>query len=424
MNWLLAETMRVDDILLLYQRQSGLRNLCVTKTDQPFFPSLKTRPGVLSSLKSVESAEIYASDEDALRAGQIILETYHDLKNLSVHIDSECTDSSFSFTKQNPQAAKKRTEPIMSLFSHMLPFGSCSAMNLRSLKLIDLNLQQAAATLLKVINFSRLEDLTFHSCTGMQQFLQAMTKAFAATTTESNRLSSLSMELYEEEERPLMDDLDRFLLVLAKRVTWLSLCIMDARRCPNVEGIVRQASSLSTLLVVILDEVGQQIAYSAQEFSRISSNCVKLEQLSLSFPPDSDQSLWNFMASAWQLPSLHTLNIASWPSLSVGLGLEDYKAQLQLFAQRIFESNDRYTSKLAALGIGTDCYAGLNEGDTVQGHIERADYVRGKRAGIFGQNIVLAIPITVCLLQYTHPDSNLLHDDPLDLWTGLHPAIN
>ncbi|KAI9776429.1 MAG: hypothetical protein M1835_005514 [Candelina submexicana] len=226
-----------------------------------------------------------------------------------------------------------------------------------------------------------------------------------------------------------MDNLDRFLMVLTNRLTYFWLYITDAQRCPSVEVIIRQASSLKSLLVVALDNSGQQIAYSAEEFARICSECICLEQLSLSFPPitlgqpaESDRSFWSFVSSAWQLPNLHTLNITSWPLLSSNLQLQHYEAQLQLFAQRIFESNDRITSKLAVLAIGTDGCGNPSEGDGEQNYINRTYYIRDKQAGIFGQTIVLVKPTTACHLRYTHPDSDLLCQC-LFLWNCLHPVV-
>ncbi|KAI9699364.1 MAG: hypothetical protein M1836_002975 [Candelina mexicana] len=419
-SWDLSSPIRVEDLLLLYQRQKELRNIKISRTDQPFFEVLTTRPLILSTLKLVEVVDIYATCEDSLCAGQKVLETYRDIDTLHIHMDPYL------------RAPKKRIELVTGyLFSHMVPFESCTPIILRKLNLFDLDLKHAATTLLRVIDFSRLEILTFRQCTRVQAILEAMTKRFTAATERSN-LYVLYIDFFVEEERHPMDSLDsldRLLMVLTNRLTDLRLYITEVQRCPSVEGIIRQASSLKKLIVVAQDISGQQIAYSAEEFARICSECICLEQLSLSFPPvtlgqpaESNRSFWSFVSSTRQLLNLHTLNITSWPLLSSNLQLQHYEAQLQLFAQRIFESNDGITSKLAVLAIGTNGCGNSSEDDGEQNDIRRAHYFRDKQAGIFGQTIVLAKPTTACLLKYTPPDSDLLRHY-LFLWNCLHPAV-
>ncbi len=386
-------------------------------TGKPLLERLTTRPQILSSLKSVRKVAIRAWDTDSIYIGQKVLETYQDVETLAVDIHPYAVN--FDILKLRTQ--QNQVEPVAgTLFSHMLPFESCSPLRLTSLSLSNLDMKQAATTYLKVIDFSQLVSLTWDSCTGLLECMQAMAEAFVATTKYA-KLSSLKIQHSEEDNGEIMDGLDKFLSVLTSKINKFSFFITGAGRCPNTTGITRHASSLESLVVLVIDVDGDQITYSAEDFNRICLDCVKLKQIFVSFPgvhleADGvmdmfDRPYWAFLASAWRLQYLVALNISSWPTIAMEMTLECFDCQLQSLAQRIFENNEKYISSLAVLSIGNNVTDDPSGPDGMLEGSTRNYYLRGKQTNVFGQTSVLAIPMKARLVKYAYPGTETLCSD-------------
>jgi hypothetical protein len=173
------------------------------------------------------------------------------------------------------------TEPGLltrTVFNHMLPFKTCTALRLKTLWLENVNLRYAVKTYMKVIDFPSLEFLDIRSCVGADGLLQGMTKAVAG---RGSKLTELRLNHHEDDEQDAIVALEGFLNSFDGLET-LFVVLYGASELPKVDCITRHKKTLSELLV---EARGNEVhEYSYSDVKKIITDCTRLQQLAIAFP--------------------------------------------------------------------------------------------------------------------------------------------
>lgn len=128
--------------------------------DSNIAPLLGKDIDIAESFKDVESLNFYPDTVDRLQACQKLLEAKPSITKLYL-----APGFRFTGTPIPDNLHDSSTQPGLltrTMFSHMLPFESCTPMALKNLSLDNIELRYAADTFLKVITFNTLEDLQLH----------------------------------------------------------------------------------------------------------------------------------------------------------------------------------------------------------------------------------------------------------------------
>lgn len=129
--------------------------------DRPLTPILEKEIDLLAdSFKDVTSLHFYPDKLDRLLACQKLLEAKPKISKLYL-------SSGFVYVGEPlpDDLHDSSTRPGLltrTMFSHMLPFESCTPMTLRSVSFDNITLRYSADTYMKIMTFHSLEDLQIH----------------------------------------------------------------------------------------------------------------------------------------------------------------------------------------------------------------------------------------------------------------------
>lgn len=168
------------------------------------------------------------------------------------------------------------------IFSHLLPFKTCTAMRLKTLWLENINLRYAIKTYMKVIDFPSLEFLDIRSCIGADGLLQGMTKA---VSVRGSKLTEFRINHRDDEDAEAVVALEGFLNAFSGLEALLVVLPGGSgvtAYLPKVDCIVRHKRTLNALLVVIRNE--HNFIYALPDFTKITTECKELQQLAIALP--------------------------------------------------------------------------------------------------------------------------------------------
>lgn len=150
----------MDNWLLLCKKQKNLRAIEIGSMDRPLMPALEKEIKIAENFKNVTSLHFYPDKLDRLQACQKILEAKPNITKLYLasgfQYSNESTPNDLHDSSTRPGLLTR------TMFSHLLPFESCTPMALKNLNFDNIELRHAADTFMKVITFSTLEDLQIH----------------------------------------------------------------------------------------------------------------------------------------------------------------------------------------------------------------------------------------------------------------------
>ncbi len=169
------------------------------------------------------------------------------------------------------------------VFSHMMPFETCTPMILKKLSIDNVDLRYAADTYMKVIKFSALESFVIGGCRGADTVFAQMSKPHLRPT----KLKKIRWFHGEEgSETHALEAFDGLL----EAITGLEVLHVDIKnfgRLPNPTAIAHHGKTLRTLGIRSRTVSSNPMRYESEQLDEICTACTELRQLSITFPTTS-----------------------------------------------------------------------------------------------------------------------------------------
>ncbi|KAI9816522.1 MAG: hypothetical protein M1827_001654 [Pycnora praestabilis] len=436
-RWNTWEPLSHETFILLCKKQQRLKRLEMNPLDTALMPILEKRPEILSRLDQVKSLQLCFVNRDSLSICQKVVELNPDIEKLEIILGFDDDDHEALDTLHDSSAGPGLI--TSTVFSHMLPFDKCKPLKPKEVRLQDLDLRYAADTYLKVIDFRGVENLVVRGCSGADALFAELIKPDHRPAT----LRKLRVVHREDEQHYAMEAIENFLR-MTSGLKGLCIDMTHAKALPKINCITRHSSTLLALIVQVSDRQGD-MNYDLEDMEKLCTDCSKLRQLSLAFPPTSvvedavSPEFGSFLTSSIKLPHLVTLNIIRWPTFRptqdhphhsprghnpVQLPKGVYKALVQRMAQFFFKrslalAEENHTqSKLIAIAFGSDgvnkWMPGRIDYDMSPGrgrhgwNLQQMVFARGQQIDPFGRTSLLAVKIKLPLLKFAEPDSEIL----------------
>lgn len=405
-NW---EPQDVDNFELLCQTQKNLRSLEIGPMDRNLDPILAKKPDIFTELTKVTSVDVFPDNLDRLHAAHRLLKAKPDMERLTISAGFE-----YSPEGPPPDLDDSSTRPGLltrTLFSHMLPFESCTPY--RRLKFVELDsvdLRYCADSWCRVIQFTNLDTLEIRNCAGVEMFWAQISKPHQRPLS----LKTLRWMDAEEGEDPALDAFDNFIESISGLKT-LHVLVSKMSRLPRVTSITAHRHTLESLSVHSQkDRV--TMTYSEAEYEQLCRECNGLRQLSINFPKTAadystvSSEFSSFLDTTFtKLPHLRTLNIRRWPvhrdsfsGSTISQAIPTYRLyemHLQRLSQQIFEKSDMEATK-GGFGHGHRsnlslvCWGGNGRSrhDASDKYkLKQIPFARGVKTDAFGETSMLAV---------------------------------
>lgn len=270
----------MDNWVLLMKKQRRLKAVEIESVDRNFIPELEKNPGLLTDREGVANLHFYPDTLDRLKACQKVVETQTRFTELQV-------SSGFSYAGQVPDDLEdSSTRPGLltrTIFSHMMPFETCTPIVLKKLSIDNIDLRYAADTYMKFIKFSTLESLVIGGCQGADAVFAQMSKPHL----RSNKLRKIRW--FHGEELTETHALEAFdgLLEAINGLEILHVDIKHFNGLPNPTAIAHHGKTLRVLGIRSRTAQGNPMRYDSDQLDEICTACTELRQLSLTFPSTS-----------------------------------------------------------------------------------------------------------------------------------------
>lgn len=241
---------------------------------------LEKNPGLLKNLEGAASLHFYPDNIDRLKACQRVVETQTKFNELQI-------SSGFAYAGSVPDDLEdSSTRPGLltrSVFSHMMPFETCTPMILKKLSIDNIDLRYAADTYMKFIKFSALESLVIGGCQGAEAVFAQMSKPYL----RPKKLKKIRW--FHGEETNATHALDAFdgLLEAISGLEVLHVDIIHFRGLPNPTAIAHHGKTLHILGIRSRTESSIPMMYESDQLDEICTACTELRQLSITFPTTS-----------------------------------------------------------------------------------------------------------------------------------------
>lgn len=169
------------------------------------------------------------------------------------------------------------------IFSHMMPFETCTPMILKKLSIDNIDLRYAADTYMKFIKFSALESLVVGGCQGADAVFAQMSKPHLRPT----KLKKIRW--FHGEETSETHALEAFdgLLEAINGLEILHVDIKNFNGLPNPTAIGHHGKTLQVLGIRSRAASSNPLRYESEQLDEICTACSELRQLSITFPPTS-----------------------------------------------------------------------------------------------------------------------------------------
>ena len=270
----------MDNWVLLMKKQKRLKAVEIESVDRNFMPELDKNPSLLTDLQGATSLHFYPDSLDRLKACQRVVETQTKFNELQL-------SSGFAYAPQTPDDLEdSSTRPGLltrTIFSHMMPFETCTPMVLKKLSIDNIDLRYAADTYMKFIAFSALESLVIGGCQGADAVFAQMSKPHLRPT----KLKKIRW--FHGEEPTQTHALEAFdgLLEAINGLEILHVDIKHFNGLPSTTAIAHHGKTLQVLGIRSRNAESNAIRYESEQLDEICSACTELRQLSCTFPSTS-----------------------------------------------------------------------------------------------------------------------------------------
>ena len=195
--------------------------------------------------------------------------------------------SGFAYAGQVPDDLEdSSTRPGLltrTIFSHMMPFETCTPMILKKLSIDNIDLHYAGDTYMKFIKFSALESLVIGGCQGADAVFAQMSKPHLRPT------SLKKIRWFHGEETTETYALEAFdgLLEAINGLEILHVDIKHFNGLPSPRAIAHHGKTLQVLCIRSRTASSSYKRYDSDQLDEICTACTELRQLSITFPPTS-----------------------------------------------------------------------------------------------------------------------------------------
>ena len=284
-RWRTWEPFSADNFFLLFEKQKHLQSVEIGQTEFDVMEALRPKLKIFTSLQRVRIVELGPASVDSLQVAQKLLQTV-------THLDLLRICPAFDLVGAEPpdDSQDSSTGPgyiSRTLFSHMMPFESCTPLALKVLQLDNINLRYVSNSYLRVINMPALADLSIWECPGADALFAELSKPHL----RPSHLKTLRFCHHDDDQYYGLDALEGFLRSITGLVT-LRIDISNTRELPKDDCITKHSASLESLSIFASKSDADFFQYSTGVLSRMCSACTGLHQLSIA-PPSRPATLGN-----------------------------------------------------------------------------------------------------------------------------------
>ena len=259
------------------KKQRRLKAVEIESVDRNFIPELEKNPSLLTDLAGATSLHFYPDTVDRLKACQKVAESQTKFNELQL-------SSGFAYAGHIPDDLEdSSTRPGLltrTIFSHMMPFETCTPMVLKKLSIDNIDLHYAADTYMKFIKFSALESLVIGGCQGADAVFAQMSKPHL----RPNKLKKIRW--FHCEETTIIHALEAFdgLLEAISGLEILHVDIKHFNGLPSPTAIAHHGKTLQVLGLRSRTSSSDTIMYQSDQLDEICTACTELRQLAVTFP--------------------------------------------------------------------------------------------------------------------------------------------
>ena len=270
----------MDNWILLMKKQKRLKAVEIESVDRNIMPEIEKNPCLLTDLEGATSLHFYPDTLDRLKACHQVVETQTKFNELQL-------SSGFTYAHQIPDDLEdSSTRPGLltrTIFSHMMPFETCTPMVLKKLSIDNIDLRYAADTYMKFIKFSALESLVIGGCQGADAVFAQMSKPHL----RPNKLKKIRW--FHGEEATETHALEAFdgLLEGINGLEILHVDIKHFNALPSPAAIAHHGKTLQVLGIRSRNATSSLMRYESEQMDEICTACTELRQLSITFPATS-----------------------------------------------------------------------------------------------------------------------------------------
>ena len=286
----------MDNWVLLMKKQKRLKSVEIESVDRNFLPDeshnrpitlhadsrtqLEKNPSLLTDLEGATSVHFYPDTIDQLKACHQVVKTQTKFNELQL-------SSGFALSGQIPDDLEDTSTRAglltRTIFSHMMPFETCTPMILKKLSVDNVDLRYAADTYMKFIKFSALESLVIGGCQGVDAVFSQMSKPHLRPT----RLKKIRWFHGEEANEPHALEAFDGLLEAINGLEILHVDIKHFNGLPNPTAIAHHGKSLKVLGIRSRTSPYSHMRYESEQLDEICTACTEIRQLSITFPATS-----------------------------------------------------------------------------------------------------------------------------------------
>lgn len=432
-SWHPWQPMSADNLVLLYQKQRKLEYVEGISLDKDPWPQLDHQSHLDQLLQGVRKISIFPDAREVLEYSGQLLRRITKLDELNLHTD-------FCSTPDHPHFISPRelndspTAPGLvstTLFSHLLPFETCTPLNISKLYLQKVNLRNCSNTYASFINLPYLKQLTVLRCSGADAFFTELCRSTKLPT----QLRTLHFKHSDNEEDDGMTALDGF-LCLINNLESLIIDFSNCSRMPNIDGIVGHGKNLHQLVVHVgtrawSDAELKEHFYGGAEMEKISTACTQLAELSLALPDvpitaDPTDALDYWLQHLQALSALRTLQFTRFPVFKGNtsrLERDIYVHLLGMHASKLFDGAMAIDAlkrlNIVAYGASDDTYNRMDsKNQVIFAKAIVPDVLGGTANALFGdpasvktRKKAMAVQVSWCDRKYIEPVSDILDLD-------------
>lgn len=275
-RWTTWQPFSRDDWVTLLKTNTQLTSLEIGPLDRPYSPILSQIPSLVEALTNLFNLSLFARSLDELQAFQRVLQVRPKIKVLKLNSNWESQEETLEDLEDN---SSRPGLIFRTIFSHMMPFDTCSPIEPRKFSIKCIGLRYADRFLMKAVAFKSLDYLAISNC-------EAPDGIFAHLIHSHQLPSMLKTLFWYQSDRTEPHVLNAFesVLELLPVLETLTIELHHAHRLPEASAISHSAIFLRSLFVRVHDSIDTLPVYKPEEFDEICTKCTSLRELSMVLP--------------------------------------------------------------------------------------------------------------------------------------------
>lgn len=243
MRWHPWEVFSAENMALLFRKQKCLKWVGAIGLDKPWTEDYEKKLNLDSALSQTKKLGLYPDSTDSLEFCNAILKRVKSPEKITLHCHVSSHEEDINYIPNINDTPTEAGALARTVFRHMLPFNTCTPLQLTSVTLEGINLRYCLNSFCKVIDFTKVQKLSICHSKSSDALLAALCNS-SRLPTRLERFEFKNDDDHDECE--VMDALNTF-LCLVTGIQSLTLDVCATKHMPMATAIVRHAKTLELL---------------------------------------------------------------------------------------------------------------------------------------------------------------------------------